>query len=103
DNGSWAPLSAIDWFYGLARPTNPTQVYVHRWWDQTGAAPSMTNGQTLRADTIFNADTTASKIDADGSSVTFSVTSRTLTDDAQTERFVRRLSVRSQSNMTAAN
>lgn len=103
DNGSWAPLAAIDWFYGLNRPSNPSQAYVMRWWDQTAAAPSMTNGQVIRADTIFAADTGATKLDADGNGVAFSLTTRTLTDDAQTERIVRRVSVRSQSAMTAAN
>lgn len=104
DNGAWAPLSAIDWFYGTPRPTDPSQVYVLRWWDQGSAAPSMNNGQTIRADPVFGPDVAAqTKIDADANPVTFSATTRTLTDDAQTERFVRRLSVRTQSQMAAAS
>lgn len=104
DNGAWAPLSAIDWFMGASQPTNPQRVFALRWWDQAGAAPSHTNGQTIRADSIFNPDTAAqTKTDADGAVVAFSGTSRTLTDDQHVERLVRQVAVRFQAQMAAAS
>jgi hypothetical protein len=100
DNGTWAPLtSALDFYYAVARPTDPSQVYALRF--GTG---SFTNGQTVRADSAFAPDVWGqTKTDSDGSVVAFSGVSRSITDDAATERIVRRVIVRSQSQMTGAN
>lgn len=102
--GAWGPLSAIDWFLGVRRPTDPSQVFVSRWWDQTGSAPSMTNGQTLRADSIFAPDVAGqTKTDADGGVVAFTLKTRSLTDDLNSERILRRVSARYQLEATGAN
>jgi hypothetical protein len=52
--GEWSRFTNIDIFNGAARPSNQSQVFVQRWWDQTAAAPSMTNGQTVRLDAMFD-------------------------------------------------
>lgn len=98
DNQTWAFLSglATDTFNGSPRPTDPSQIYVGRWWDQTGAAPTQTGGHVMRADYIFAPDVLGqTKIEGDGSSfVAFSLKTRTLTGDQNEERILRRLSAR---------
>lgn len=106
DNDTWAFLTGAgtDIFYSTPRPTDPSQVFALRWWAQGGAAPSMTNGQVVRLDSMFAPDVAGqTKVDADGAVVAFSGVSRTITDDSNTERFLRRLDVRSASQMAAAS
>jgi hypothetical protein len=104
--GAWSIVTGagMDVFYGTPRPTSPSQCFVLRWWDQSGAAPSMTNGQTLRAETTFAPDVIGqTKIDADGAVIPFSAKTRTLTDDQETERIVRRVGVRYALEAAGAN
>jgi hypothetical protein len=101
----WGRLSGAgtDIFFGLARPTNPGQVFASRWWDQTGAAPSMTNGQTVRLESMLAPYVTgATKVDSDGAAVAMSATTRTITGDAETQKTFMRGTVRAQVSSTTA-
>ena len=95
----WTRMNGVgtDNFYGVARPTDPSQVFASRWWDITGAAPSMTNGQTLRLESMLNPYTAgATTLDADGSTVQVSLTTRTITGDAETQKLFQRGTIRYQ-------
>lgn len=101
----WMRMSGVgtDNFFGVARPTDPSQVFASRWWDQTGTAPSMTNGQTLRLESILNPYTTgATTTDADGTAVTVSLTTRTITGDPELQKLWQRGTVRHQQSSTTA-
>lgn len=101
----WTRLSGAgtDILYGLSRPTNPAQVYALRWWDQASAAPSMTNGQTIRAETMLDPYTPGStRTDSDGAAVSVSVTTRVLTGDAETQKVFQRGTIRYQQASTTA-
>jgi hypothetical protein len=103
-NLTWTRMSNVDVFLGVAKPTDPSVVFAARWWDQLGAAPSMTNGQTIRLESMFDPFVPGStRTDADGSSVSFSVTSRPLTGDSETQKLWQRGTVRYASSQTAAN
>lgn len=94
DTGAWAPLSGLDIFAATVRPSTPQQVFALRWWSQASAPPSFTNGQCVRWDSIFAPDVAGqTKADADGSTITLSATSRSMTDDLHTPRIARRIGV----------
>lgn len=105
-NQQWTRLSGVgtDNFFAVARPSIPQQVFASRWWDQTGAAPSMTNGQTLRLDSMFKPYTVAtSTTDADANPVVFSLTTPVLAGDPSTQKGFQRGTVRyQQASSTAA-
>jgi hypothetical protein len=99
DNQTWGPLTGAgtDTFNGAPRPTDPSQVYVGRWWDVTGGAPTQTGGHVIRVDSVFAPDVVGqTKTDADGSVVAFSGKTRTITGDQELERILRRLGVRAE-------
>lgn len=100
----WGRANGVgtDNFYGTARPTDPSQVFAIRWWDQTGAAPSMTNGQTLRLESMLNPYVSGTTTDADGSAVTISATTRTITGDPERQKVFQRATVRHQQSSTTA-
>ncbi len=105
NSNAWTRLSGAgtDIFNGVRRPSTPQQTFALRWWDQTGSAPSMTNGQTVRLDSIpapYVAG--AAKTDADGGAVPISVTTRTITGDAETQKLFQRGTVRYQQAATTA-
>lgn len=104
-NDDWTRLSGAgtDIFNGASRPSVPQQVFAARWWDQTGAAPSMTNGQVVRLESMFNPYVAgASKTDADGSTVPVSVTSRVITAGGEDQLLFQRGTVRYQQSSTTA-
>lgn len=97
DNQTWAPLTGVgtDTFMGAVRPSDPSQVFVSRWWDISAAAPSQTGGHVIRVDSLFAPDVVGqTKTDSDGSVVAFSLTTRAVTDDMQSERILRRCAAR---------
>jgi hypothetical protein len=101
----WTRMQGVgtDNFFGVARPTDASQVFALRWWDQTGAAPSMTNGQTLRLESMLNPYTAgATTTDADGTAVTVSLTTRTITGDPELQKTFQRGTVRHQQSSTTA-
>jgi hypothetical protein len=55
-------------FDAVPDPANATKLWGIRWWDRTGAAPTMTKGQLIQIDPIW-APTSANKNDADGTAV----------------------------------
>lgn len=106
-NGNqWTRLSGAgtDIFNGVRRPSTPGQTYAARFWTQSGTAPSMTNGQIVRVETMLDqyaAGTT--KTDSDGSAVALSLSTRTITGDAETQKLFQRGTVRhAQASTTAA-
>lgn len=102
-NGQWTTASNVDIFCGVARPTDLSQCWGARWWDVTGAAPSMTNGQVIRLESLFQPYTALStKTDADGSTIPLSLTTRAITDEMQTQKIIRRVSVRYQLSASSA-
>lgn len=104
NGNAWGNLGNIDWFYSVARPTNPAQVYGLRWWLQSGAAPSMTNGQTHRIDSIFAADVWGqTKTDGASSFVPILCNTRVLTDDPQVMRILRLISARYQADFVGGS
>lgn len=105
-NLQWTRLTGVgtDLFYALARPTNQSQVFGLRWWNIGGAAPSMTNGQTLRLESMFKAYVAGSTtLDADGSAVTFTLSSRVISDDPSVTKFFHAGSIRYEAAMPGAN
>jgi len=105
NSNAWTRLSGAgtDIFNGVRRPSIPQQTFVARWWDQTGAAPSMTNGQVVRLDPIVAPYAAGStRTDADGSAVPISLTTRTITGDAETQKLFQRATVRYQQSSTTA-
>lgn len=101
---TFAPQTGIDIFGAVLNPATPSQVFALRWWDQAGAAPSFTNGQTNRIESALDAYITGStKTDADGSVVSFSITTRVLASDTETQKIMQRSTVRFQAAMAAAN
>jgi hypothetical protein len=101
----WTRLSGAgtDIFYGVARPTNPSQVFALRWWAQSGAAPSMTNGQTVRLESILAPYTVgATKTDSDGSAVPVLAQTPTIGGDTDTQKMFQRCDVRHQQSSTTA-
>lgn len=104
-NLQWTRLSGVgtDNFFGIARPSTPQQVFGLRWWDVSGAAPSMTNGQTVRLDSMLAPYTAgATKADADGTAVPISITTRVLAADTETQKIMQRGTVRYQQSSTTA-
>lgn len=104
-NDQWTRLSGAgtDIFTSVARPSIPQQVYAARWWDQTGAAPSMTNGQTVRLETMLNPYVTgATTTDADGSAVPILAQTQTITGDAEAQKMFQRGTVEYQQSSTTA-
>lgn len=105
-NLQWTRLSGVgtDNFFSVARPSIPQQVFGLRWWDQAGAAPSMTNGQTLRLDSMGAPYVAgATKTDADGTAVAVSLTTPTITGgNAETQKMPQRCTVRHQQASTTA-
>jgi hypothetical protein len=102
-NLQWTRLSGVgtDNFFAVSRPTIPQQVFGLRWWDQSGAAPSMTNGQTLRLESMLAPYVAgATKTDADGTAVSMSLTTRVMTGDAETQKLFQRGTVRAQVSST---
>lgn len=96
--------SQLDIFNSVARPSNPAQVWALRWWNQSGGAPSMTNGQVIRLESLLDAYVAGStKTDSDGSTIPFSVTTRVLMGDPETQKIYARGTVRYAASMTAAN
>lgn len=104
DNLQWTRLSGVgtDIFLGVARPTNPAQVFALRWWDRTGAAPSMTNGQTLRLESMFAPYVSGTTTDGDGTAITSTLTTKTITGDPERMKTFLRGDVRSQVASTSA-
>ncbi len=68
--GDWAMAHVpnVVVFGGAVDPTDPTRLWAPRWWDTTGAAPTMTKGQVVRIDPLF-APTSSNTADADGTTV----------------------------------
>ena len=68
--GDWAMarVPSVVVFDGAVDPTDPTRLWAPRWWDTTGAAPTMTKGQVVRIDPLF-APTSSNTADADGTTV----------------------------------
>lgn len=103
-NLTWTRLTGTgtDNFLGVPRPTNPSQVFVARYWDQTGAAPSMTNGQVVRAETMFDPFVTGTTTtDADNQTIVTGATTRTLTgDNPETQKMFQRGTARCQISST---
>lgn len=66
-------------FAGATDPTDPTKLWAARWWDTTGAAPTMTKGQLVALDPIW-LPTSANKADADGTSVLYSLQTASYVD-----------------------
>jgi hypothetical protein len=101
----WGRASGVgtDNFFGVARPTDPSQVFAIRWWDVTGAAPTMLNGQTVRVDSMLAPYVpAATTTDADGTAVTVSLTTRTITGDPELQKLWQRGTIRHQQNSTTA-
>lgn len=102
----WTRLSGVgtDNSYAVARPTQSAQVFALRWWDQTGAAPSMTNGQTIRLDSMFAPFVAGSTtVDADGNAMNMALTTRVLTGDPETQKRFQRGTVRYQLSAPTGN
>lgn len=99
-NLAWTRLSGAttDVFHAVQRPNPafPGQVWAARWWDQTGAAPSLTGGQTIRLETMLNQYVSGTTTDADTAGVAPGLTTRVLTGDPETQKLFQRLTVRSQ-------
>lgn len=55
-------------FDAVPDPSNATKLWGARWWDTTGAAPTMTKGQLIQIDPIW-APAQANSSDADGTAV----------------------------------
>lgn len=55
-------------FDGVTDPDNATQQWAVKWWDATGAAPTITKGQLWRVDPLWT-PAAANKLDADGTAV----------------------------------
>lgn len=105
DDNAWTRLSGAgtDIFGGVRRPTTPAQTYAARWWNQTGAAPSMTGGQIVRAESMLNQYTAGSaNADSDGAAIPISLTTRTITGDAETQKLFQRGTIRYQQAATTA-
>jgi hypothetical protein len=78
-------------------------VFAARWWDTSGGGPSMTNGQVVRVETMFDQYTAgATKTDADGTAVPISLTTRTITGDPEAQKLFQRATVRHQQSSTTA-
>jgi hypothetical protein len=70
-------LSNVDIFNAAQRPSLPAQVWAGRWWDNSGAAPNMTNGMILRLESMLDPYAAGStRTDHDGAVIPFSLTSR---------------------------
>lgn len=103
DTLAWSRFTGTgtDIFFGVARPTDASQVFVARWWDTTGAAPTHTNGQVIRIESFFDPYTAGTaKLDSDSTAVAFSITSRVLDGDSETQKIQSRMTVRYQSACT---
>lgn len=105
-NNAWTRLTGAgtDIFNGVRRPSTPSQTYALRYWDQTGAAPSMTNGQTVRVETMIDPYTAGiAKLDADGSAVAFSVTTKPIGGDLETQKMFQRGTIRYQADVSVTS
>jgi hypothetical protein len=58
----------VDVFDAVPDPVDATKLWGARWWDTTGAAPTMTKGQLIGLESIW-LPTSANKTDADGTAV----------------------------------
>lgn len=58
----------VDLFDSTPDPVDATKLWGARWWDTTGAAPTMTKGQLIGLESIW-LPTSANKSDADGTAV----------------------------------
>lgn len=102
--GAWTRISNLDIFDGVPLPSNPAQIFGLRWWDQTAAQPSMTNGQMIRLESMFDPYTPGStEVDADGTPISFSVTTRVLAGDPATQKIMQRGTIRYQAASPTAN
>lgn len=102
----WTRMNGVgtDNFFGVARPTDPSQVFAIRWWNTGGAAPSMTNGQTLRLESMLNPYTAgATTTDADGTGITTNLQTRTITGDPELQKVFHRVTARTQVSATSAS
>jgi hypothetical protein len=100
--GAWSRLSGAgtDIHNGVHRPTDPSQVFALRYWSGAG---SFTNGQVVRVESILDQYTAGStKTDADGAAVPFSITTRVLAADTETQKIMQRGTVRYQASETTA-
>src|SRR3954468_14181039 len=87
----------LDFFAAVSKPGTQQQVFSAIWWDQAGAAPSRTNGQVVRLESMLDSYTPGTtKTDSDGSGVSFSLTSRVLTDDPGVTKTFQAVQVRYQ-------
>jgi hypothetical protein len=68
---------------GVQDPGDPTKVYGLKWWDTGFAAPSMTNGQLVRLDKMFD-PTSANKSDSDNTPVGATLSTRAYSEDSPT-------------------
>jgi hypothetical protein len=103
-NDTWTRLSGAgtDLFISAAQPSTPQNVFAARWWDQTGAAPSMTNGQTVRLDNMMNPYTAnTANLDADNNTINIAITTRTITGDSETQKLFQRGTIRYQAAQSA--
>lgn len=106
DDLQWSRLSGVgtDNFLGVSRPTDASQVFAARWWDQTGAAPSHTNGQVVRLESMLDPYAAGStKTDADGTAVPLSLTSRVLDGDSESQKIQARMTARYQAASPAVS
>jgi hypothetical protein len=68
DTNAITRMTNMQFFDAVPDPTNATKLWGARWWDRTGAAPTMTKGQLIQIDPIWS-PTSANKNDADGTAV----------------------------------
>lgn len=73
--GGSGQTSAVMMFDSIVSPADPSIVYGLRHWDETGGAPSMTNGQIVRLETIFQPSSSTIN-DSDGNAVSAALQSR---------------------------
>jgi hypothetical protein len=68
DTNAMTRMTNMQFFDAVPDPSNATKLWGERWWDRTGAAPTMTKGQLIQIDPIW-APTSANKNDGDGTAV----------------------------------
>jgi hypothetical protein len=102
-NGEWSTFSNFDIFSGVVQPSNPAVAWALRWWDKNSAPPNFTGGQTVLPASMFARYTQGTNVnDPDGSAISMLATTRAIGADLQTQKIMRRISVRYQMSAISA-
>jgi hypothetical protein len=97
DNQAWSFFSGpgTDVFSAPPRPTDPSVAFANRWWDQSAAAGSQTNGHVVRVENLFAPDVVGqTKLECDDNVLPCSITTAARSPDLNFESMMRRLNVR---------